>query len=68
MRRPSETTLQEIVDADDAATETKLGDALRYAVNRCDVALLQWLADVEGPSVSVSSNWITNSSHVLNPL
>lgn len=64
MRRPSETILQEIVNSNDPATETKLGDALRYAVNRCDVALLQWLADIEGPSVSIGSNWNTSLSHV----
>lgn len=54
MRRPLEAVLQEAVDTSDPETERKLGDALRYAVNRCDVGLLQWLADVEGPAVSLS--------------
>lgn len=54
MRRPVESTLRQIIDDPGPATEKKLGEALRYAVNRCDLRLLDWLAGVTGPSVSRS--------------
>lgn len=51
MRRPLESTLRQLIDDPGPAAEKKLGDALRYAVNRCDLRLLDWLAGITGPSV-----------------
>ncbi|GHJ86932.1 hypothetical protein NliqN6_3334 [Naganishia liquefaciens] len=56
MRRPVEAVLQEAVDTNDPEVERKLGDALQYAVNRCDYVLLQWLADIEGSAASILDN------------
>lgn len=53
MRRPTEETLNQIINVPGPATEKKLAEVLRYAVVRCDLRLLEWLAGVTGPSVSL---------------
>ncbi|KAJ9106751.1 hypothetical protein QFC19_003063 [Naganishia cerealis] len=55
MRRPSETALQVLVEScqPQDALRKSLKDALRYAVNRCDLRLLEWLVAVPDPSATL---------------